>query len=549
MQYQTTRSSSIKLNFREMFRSVRPREGYYVPDHMPILSEQFMSELRDLSFVDRAKKIFAVFAPDLSEVLIQSIIEEAWPADHFQNETIYESKILNPYVENPSFVFMTNGKTGSYVDFAQALLLSCLKHLAEDGEEWYLVVNESVHHLKALAALDFDTHQYKPLFIIDKKSATNYALKEIQYVWNKNRFVDESSELSFDDLMDEESNNQNEINEEAAIDKQSNKIQNKEFPEEFVNANQLSIFSVKSRVEEYDQLAEMIFSNEEKINLLLKQNKHVIHMGSQHFVYYIAYIILLISAYIDLLNQEILQENQDFILAFPNNNLDFLYVSILLKELGLPISSLSIANNQNKAFVDFLNTGKMDVKRKFFKTSTPLLDQIYYSNMERFIFEIMNRDVERSSSVMEDLANGESAKIDNILQDLRKFIDANVIQNKVIPETVSDWYLRTDYLFDAYTALTLDNLKKSRRINLNQNSVVIPVLEHPLLSSQVSADALFNKKELKKKNFSQILELVAEESGLNIPIAALSGYERPNLVFVDFEEAMEKVFTTILEDE
>ncbi len=530
MQYQTTRDQNLKLSFSEMVRATKPQEGFFVPDQIPVLSNQFLAELSKLDFISRAKKILAVFAPDLPDDLLQAICEDAWPKENFNEEIFYESKVLNPYLENPAFLFLTNGKTGSYLDFAQALVLSCIKHLARPDETWYLIANETTEHLKALAALNFETEQFKPIFVLDKKAAANYTLKEIQYVWNVNHYDAEPGQIQ---------------EQEAAEQK---KFEKQAFPEEFIEDNKLSIFSVKGRVEDYEKFAEDFFSATDQIAALREQNKHIIHLGSQNFVYYIALMILLLSAYVDFLKDHILDQEEEFVLAFPNHNLDFLYTGILLKELGLPIASLAVACNQNKSFVDFLESGILDVKRKYFRTGTPGLDRIYYSTFERFIFEIVNRDVERSQKVMQDCANGSSENIENILKDLRYFIFANAVNHKTLKTTIDEWYLRTDYLFDPYTALTLENLTKIKKIDLKKHKVIIPVLEHPLLSSRICAEAILDDKQMKKKNFTQILDMVAEESGMHIPSAAKSGLARPTLIFVNNENAIEQIFTALLED-
>ena len=134
MQYQTTRNQKQLYSFTEMMRINVPIEGgYFVPETMPLLSDEFLNSLIPLNFLERAKKIFGLFAVDLNENQISDICETAWRQD-FENGVLPESKTLNPYLENPLFVFMDNGKTGSYLDFINSFLLSIIQQLSKDDE-------------------------------------------------------------------------------------------------------------------------------------------------------------------------------------------------------------------------------------------------------------------------------------------------------------------------------------------------------------------------------------------------------------------------------
>lgn len=566
MQYQTTRNQKQLYSFTEMMRINVPIEGgYFVPETMPLLSDEFLNSLIPLNFLERAKKIFGLFAVDLNENQISDICETAWRQD-FENGVLPESKTLNPYLENPLFVFMDNGKTGSYLDFINSFLLSIIQQLSKDDEKWYLLSNEKNANTKSLLALDFDPQKYIPLLLINSRNTNNFTLREMQYVWNENRYQKERVEENLNDSLSsnfENSEDDNLIenaeafeNEDSVlkINKDTDKLSDSnlsnkiiDFTDEFTEQNKLSVFRIKADIREFEKIAEKIFWNTELRKKINAENKFIYHMGSLNFAYYIALIIILISAYLDLIEQEQLNGSDDFTFAFPNNNLDFLYVSILLKEMGLPISTLCLTTNQNNSIVDFLQKGILKENRKFFKTNTEGLDQIYFTNLERFIFEIVNRDVEKTEQALIEATGNQNETLINILRDFKNVIKTASISNKRANKQIEDWYLRTDYLMDPYTALVLEQLSQNNKTQYDAEKIIIPVIEHPLLSSQTMAEAIFPKNKIKRKPFYQIMNLVSEESGLTAPISTNSTKATPEIIYAEINDLISKLEEFLLD--
>lgn len=545
MQYQTTRSSKKLYSFEEMIRTNIPvSDGYFVPEKMPVLSDTFINELRPLNFLERAKKIFSVFAPDLDESLISDIIESAW-RDDFELEKLPESKLLNPYLENPAFIFMCNGKTGSYLDFVHSFLLSIIKYLSKKDEKWLLITNEKNTDIKAMLGLDFDPEQFTPVIIVNSRNTKNFTLREMQYIWNEKHFSYNDQEVNKEqeEILSSDENPDTTNLEDLS----NNKIL--DFSDDFVEANKLDVFRVKADIREFERITETLFQNQELRAKLQDKNIHLFHMGSLNFAYYIALVMLLISAYLDLIEAEVLENDENFIFAFPNNNLDFLYAGILLIELGLPISKFSLTTNRNKSIVEFLDKGTLKENRKFFNTNTEGLDQIYFPNLEYFIFEIVNRDVDKTKQALEDLSSNQNETLINILEDFRNVIQTDSISNKKIKKQISDWYLRTDYLFDPYTALVFEHLTKTGKIESSQEKIIIPVIEHPLLSSQLMAEAIFSKKQTKRKHFNQIMAMVSEESGLTAPVSALSTTASPEVIYLEIKDLISKLEEVFLNEE
>lgn len=544
--------------------------GLYVPDHMPELSEDFLQDLAGLDFIGRAEKILTLFAPDLSPEEVSQICSSAWPEalGLDPDEHFIRSHKLSDYLTNPVFCFLTRGRTGSYLDYVQSFLLACARTLTEAGETCYLLAGESFAGVRSLAALDIKDARLKPLLLLDRKLADNFSLREIQLLYHQalagGTFLLENASRIEPDYATEEGvlpadlagqpaeETPSLLNAEALTPSQLTESQEKflidlpEFSEEFCRDNSLRIYSLKGQPEEVALFKERLLADPDLRRDLAQEGKYICHLGNLNFAYYIALLIIMISAYFDLRADGWLEKDQDFVLAFPNNDLDFLYLSILLKELGLPISSLLLADSSNSCLVDFLRTDRYKKNRKFSRSYTPDLDRFYYPNLERFIFEIVNRDADRSSQAMENLEADKPAGIANILQAFRSVIIANKISNKQVLDQIQNWYKRTDYLFDPYTALTLELLEKQKRVRLDKSQVLVLSLEHPLLSSGPLASVILGKKNTRKSSFLNNLGALAEETGLAVPLAACAGQNKPDLVLLEVSQGLDFLYRELL---
>ena len=72
--------------------------------------------------------------------------------------------------------------------------------------------------------------------------------------------------------------------------------------------------------------------------------------------------------------------------------------------MGIPIEKLICASNDNKVLVDFFRTGAYDRNRKFVLTTSPSMDILISSNLERLIYQIAGQDAKKNAALMEELS-------------------------------------------------------------------------------------------------------------------------------------------------
>ena len=113
-----------------------------------------------------------------------------------------------------------------------------------------------------------------------------------------------------------------------------------------------------------------------------------------------------VYAYAKLLAEEKITEGEKINVVVPTGNFGNILAAFYAKNMGLPIEKLICASNENKVLFDFFRTGIYDRNRKFVLTSSPSMDILISSNLERLIYYIAGNDADKTSELMAALSSG-----------------------------------------------------------------------------------------------------------------------------------------------
>ena len=113
-------------------------------------------------------------------------------------------------------------------------------------------------------------------------------------------------------------------------------------------------------------------------------------------------IVYYVRAYRDLLDRGVIQMGQQVNFSVPTGNFGDILAGYLAKQLGLPVGTLLCASNANNVLTDFITTGTYDRRRPLLKTTSPSMDILVSSNLERLLY-LMSQDTALVASLMEQL--------------------------------------------------------------------------------------------------------------------------------------------------
>ncbi|NLB80759.1 MAG: threonine synthase, partial [Clostridiaceae bacterium] len=165
-------------------------------------------------------------------------------------------------------------------------------------------------------------------------------------------------------------------------------------------------------------------------------------------------IVYYFSSYCDLfLNEEItLGENVNFVV--PTGNFGDILAGYYAKLMGLPVKKLICASNMNNILTDFINTGIYDMNRQFYTTSSPSMDILISSNLERFLYDVVDKDYYRIKCWMHDLKTYGKYEVPNIVkQRINEVLWGGCCNEEDTLMTIKDTFEAYGYIMDPHTAV------------------------------------------------------------------------------------------------
>jgi len=196
--------------------------------------------------------------------------------------------------------------------------------------------------------------------------------------------------------------------------------------------------------------------NSKEIRLSSANSINIGRLAPQVVYYFLAYKQLVETQRIEL-GQPI-----DFIV--PTGNFGDILAGFYAKVMGLPVGKLVCASNDNNVLTDFFKTGIYNRNRQFFKTTSPSMDILVSSNLERLLFHVCDGDTKYVASLMEDLkAKGEYEVSDEIKQRLAQVFDAGYADEETVSKTIGEIWNKFGYVIDPHTAVGFAVLKEYKK--------------------------------------------------------------------------------------
>ena len=124
--------------------------------------------------------------------------------------------------------------------------------------------------------------------------------------------------------------------------------------------------------------------------------------------------------------------------------------------MGLPIKTLVCASNSNNVLTDFLKTGTYDKNRKFYTTTSPSMDILISSNLERLLYHMSDGDDKLINDLMNQLSNdGKYTVSDELIAKIQKEFDAGFTAEQNVDDTIKSHFDKYHYLCDTHTAVAV----------------------------------------------------------------------------------------------
>ena len=351
MKFISTRGGEKVTGARAIVQGLSANGGLFVPEKFPVVTEAELDGMLTMSYPERATKILMKFLDDYDEKELLSACEKAYSK--------FEGPDPAPLVRLDDGVYILelfHGPTCAFKDMA----LTVLPYLLRKGCDICGIKQE----ILVLVATSGDTGKAA---LEGFKDADGVKIM----VFYPNDGVSKMQKLQ---MCTQEGKNVN-------------------------------VVAVKGNFDDCQTAVKEIFSGEEYAEKLAERNVMLSSANSINFGRLAPQIAYYFSAYLDLLSSDQIEKGEQIDFTVPTGNFGNILAAYYAKQMGLPIRRLHCASNLNKVLTDFLQTGVYDVHREFYKTTSPSMDILISSNLERLLFEISGRDAKLTAKRMAALKN------------------------------------------------------------------------------------------------------------------------------------------------
>ena len=232
------------------------------------------------------------------------------------------------------------------------------------------------------------------------------------------------------------------------------------------------VVAIKGNFDQAQSGVKAIFGDKELAAEMDKRGYQFSSANSINIGRLVPQVAYYVYAYAKLYAEGKLAKDQKMNVVVPTGNFGNILAAYYAKNMGLPIAKLICASNENKVLFDFFKTGEYDKNREFILTTSPSMDILISSNLERLIYKIAGNDADKNNELMNSLkVNGKY----DITDDMKKQLDdfyGNYASEEETAETIRDTYDKTGYIMDTHTSVAASVYKKYKA-ETNDDTVTV----------------------------------------------------------------------------
>ena len=461
--YKSTRDAEKTVTASQaILKGLADDGGLFVPVSIPKLPVS-LGELKEMTYQEIAYTVMKEFLTDFTEEELKSCIAKAYDSKFDTEEIAPLAKVEDAY-----YLELFHGATIAFKDMA----LSILPHLLTTSAKKNQVKNEIVILTatsgdtgKAALAGFADVEGTKIIVFYPKNGVSR--VQELQMVTQKG---DNTSVVAIHGNFDNAQSGVKAMFENKELEKELN-----EAGYQFSSANSINIGRLVPQV-----------------------------------VYYV-------YAYAKLLQNEEIAEDEEINVVVPTGNFGNILAAYYAKNMGIPIAKLICASNENKVLYDFFQTGTYDRNREFVLTTSPSMDILISSNLERLIYKISGEDARKDTDLMTELKTKGSYAITGEMKANLADFAAGYATEEQVAKTIHDIYEDTGYVMDTHTAVAATVYKAYREDSKDDRKTVIASTASPYKFAGSVMSAIDPKS--KGQDDFKLIEELQKVSGTELPNA------------------------------
>ena len=462
MNYTSTRGTVAVNETYALLHGLAEDGGLYVPSLFPTNCLTY-NDVKDKNYQEVAAVVLAKLFPCFSEAHLNEMINSAYCDANFSTRDIAP---LHSLLEKVSVLELFHGRTQAFKDMALSLFPYLLVAAKEaEGEKKEVLILTATSGDTGKAALE---------------GFKDVPGTHIQVFYP----TDGVSPMQAEQMQKQEGENVN-------------------------------VTAIHGNFDDAQSAVKTIF-NDEEFKEILKNNNYILSSANSiNIGRLLPQIVYYFYSYFDLVKNKHIKLKDKINFTVPTGNFGNILAAYYAKLMGLPVNKLICTSNDNNVLYDFFNSGIYNKNRELILTSSPSMDILISSNLERLLFEISSRDSEKVNNLIKDLNNKGLYKLDtNMKKNLNSFRSeyANELEVK---RNINKVFKEYNYLIDTHTCVAYTSYMKYLKKHKDCTPTVIVSTASPY---KFSKDVLYSLGE-EVNNFDkfEIIEKLSKFSHTEIP--------------------------------
>ena len=463
MRYTSTRSAQVLTSAGAISRGIAADGGLFVPENFPAVSPVLAEELVSLPYAGRAEKILEKYLTDFSAEEIRSCVKNAYTGT-FENE---EPAPLRKVSDKMYLLELWHGPTCAFKDLALQILphlLTASVSKTSPGKTIVILVATSGDTGKAALEGFADVKDTRIVVFFPRDGVSD--MQKLQMVTQTGKNV--------------------------------------------------AVCGIEGNFDDAQTGVKAIFADRAMREFLAEKNMDFSSANSINFGRLVPQIVYYVSAWCDLLKRGELRKGETFNVCVPTGNFGNILAAWYARRMGVPVGKFLCASNANKVLTDFIRTGVYDKNREFYTTTSPSMDILVSSNLERLLYHLHDGDFNMIASLMDQLKKeGKFVVSPRVLAALQQDFYGGFATDEEAKKAIGRTFREKKYLCDTHTAVAVDVYEKYVRETGDDRPCVIASTASPFKFAPAVLSAI-DECPLPEDGFAAA-ERLSSLSGMKIP--------------------------------